>query len=103
MNRSTVRVAGRSQRPFPQIVENPPADRRAEGSTYPEVFSRFLAAVRDDLVGHQGALIEGAKASPLYRRDMDEDVLAAAVGLNEAIALRRVEPFHRTCSHAVIS
>lgn len=58
-------------------------DRRASGSTDPEVFRALLAAVRDDFVAHLVTLIERAKADPFDRRYMDEHILAVAVGLNE--------------------
>src|SRR5262249_29258103 len=42
---------------------------------------------------------ERVQAGTLDRGDMDEYVSAAALRLNESIALRRIEPFHGACSH----
>jgi hypothetical protein len=48
--------------------------------------------------------IEGTQARTFNRRDMNEDVLAsAAVRLNEAITLLRIEPLHRAARHRPIS
>ena len=68
-------------------------------STYPKVFGRFLPAVRRDLIAHLRALIQRAQTCSLDGRDMDEHVLAASVGLNESIPLRRIEPLHCTYCH----
>ena len=43
----------------------------------------FLAAVLDDLVAHFVAFTERAQACPLDCRDVHEDILAAALGLDE--------------------
>src|SRR6202044_2012102 len=44
-------------------------------------------------------LIEITEASALHRRDMHENVLAAVLGLDEAITFGRIEPFHGTRRH----
>ena len=44
-------------------------------------------------------LIETAEAGAFNRRDMNKDVLAAALRLDEAVTLLRIEPFHGTCRH----
>lgn len=55
-------------------------------------------AVRHDF--HLVALIERAQAHVLHRRDMDENILAAGVGVNEAKALLPVERLQGTkCRH----
>jgi hypothetical protein len=64
-----------------------------------QVLRRGLAADFSLLVAVLGALIERTEAGPLDRRDVDKDVLAAVVGLNEAVSLGRVEPFNGTDSH----
>src|ERR1700748_3298586 len=56
-------------------------------------------AVLFQLVGELLAFPDAAEARALNRRDMHENVRAAVVGLNEAIALRGVEPLHSTCRH----
>jgi len=40
-------------------------------------------------------------SGPLNCGNVDENVLAAAVGLNETEALRRIEPLNRARSHVV--
>ena len=60
-------------------------DRR-RGSIDPQVFRACFAAVRDDLIADFLSLVQMREASPFDRRDMDENVLATAIRLNEAIA-----------------
>src|SRR6516225_296709 len=43
--------------------------------------------------------METHEARALHRRDMNKDVLAAALGLDEDVTLGRIEPFHGTCRH----
>src|SRR5262249_49053167 len=57
-----------------------------------EIVRRLLAAVAD--VFDHLTLVERVQAGTLDRGDMDEYVSAAALRLNESIALRRIEPFH---------
>jgi len=45
------------------------------------------------------SLVETPEASALHCRDMNKDVLAAALRFDEAVPLGRIEPFHRTCRH----
>src|SRR5205085_8093084 len=47
------------------------------------------------------AFLEGLEAGHVDRREMREQVLAAVVGRDEAIALRVVEPLHGACCHAL--
>src|SRR5262249_367958 len=68
-------------------------------STRFEIVRRLLAAVADNLVIDDLTLVERSQAGALHRGDMDEHVSAAALRLNETIALRRVEPFHSAGSH----
>src|SRR5580704_2262739 len=69
-----------------------------------EILGRRLAAVTHDLVLHLLAFIERAQTSALHRGDVDEDIPAAAtLGLNEAVTLRRIEPFHCAfCHHGLL-
>ena len=60
---------------------------RPRRSTYPAIFGGFFPAVSRDFVAYVGALIQAAQTRSLDGRDMDEHVLAASVGLDEAIAL----------------
>jgi hypothetical protein len=58
------------------------------------------AAVSGQLIADLLTFIEAAKTSLLDSADVDENVLAAIVGLDEAEALLTVEPFHYAGSHA---
>ena len=64
-----------------------------------QIFGGRLATVAHFFVAHLGTLIEAAQSRFFDGRDVHEDILAAAVGLNESISLGRVEPFHSTCRH----
>src|ERR1019366_1633765 len=64
-----------------------------------QILRRFLALVRDDIERDLVALSQVAQARFLDRRDMDEHVLPAVVRLNEAVALRCVEPLYCTARH----
>src|SRR5215470_17096829 len=64
-----------------------------------EIIGGFLAAVADDFIFDRLALVEGAAACTFDRGDMDEYVLASGRGLNESVALRRIEPFHGARRH----
>jgi hypothetical protein len=75
------------------------SQRRRDASSDAQIFCRFLAAVGDDVVADLGALGERAEASVLNGRDVYEHVLAAAIRLDEAVALGGVKPFHWACSH----
>jgi len=63
-------------------------------STRFEIVRRLLAAVADHFIFDHLTLVEGAQVGPLDRGDTDEYISAAVLGLNETVALRRVEPFH---------
>lgn len=66
-----------------------------------QVFSAGLAAhaVGLGLERNLLTLVEGAKTSTFDGADMNEDVLPAIVGLNEAEALSRVEPLNCSSSY----
>src|SRR5688572_14436586 len=72
-------------------------------SHYFEFSGGFLAAVGDHFVFDLRAFIERAQAGLLDRRDVQKHVLAAAVRLDEAITLGRVEPLNSTSSHDILS
>jgi hypothetical protein len=65
-----------------------------------EVCSRLLAALHLNVVADLLAFLEALQPGALDGADMDEDVLAAAIRLNETEALLGVEPFDRACSHS---
>src|SRR5215212_8274159 len=62
-----------------------------------------VALVGLELVGDLLTLAQAHQARALHRRDVDEDILAAVVRLDEAVALRLVEPLHRTRFHGLSS
>ena len=64
-----------------------------------EVLRRFLAAIADDFVLNRLPLIKSAQAGPLDCGNMDKDVLAAALRLNKAVSLGRVESLYVTRGH----
>src|ERR1700692_2733657 len=84
-----------------------PTEGRAErptcGSLHLEVLRRGLPLVCNLFVLDLLALVEGRQTGPLYCRDMDENVLAAALRLNEPITFGRVEPLHDTGRHRTLS
>jgi hypothetical protein len=71
----------------------------AESALNLEIFCRGLAFIRDLFVFDDLSFIETAQAGPLDCRDVDENIFATALRLNEAVALLRIEPLHRTFSH----
>src|SRR5207248_2102070 len=60
------------------------------------------AAVCYDFERNLLPFVEGVHACTFDRADMDEDILAALVRLNEAEALLVVKPFHCSRSHGQI-
>src|SRR5690606_13771013 len=58
---------------------------------------RTLVAL--DFVGNLLVFVEAAQAGLFNGGDVHEHVLAAVVGLDEAVALGGVEPFHGAGSH----
>src|SRR5208282_2770499 len=72
------------------------------GSLHLEVLRRGLSLVCNLFVLDLLALVEGRQTGLLYRRDMDENVLAAALRLNEPITFGRVEPLHDTGRHGTL-
>src|SRR5215213_9936124 len=66
-----------------------------------QIRCRLFAAlpISLDIVCYLHALSEAAHARSLNSADMHEHVLAALVGLDKPVALRRVEPLYSTSSH----
>jgi hypothetical protein len=54
---------------MPWILPKPLADL-----LHPQIFRRFLAAVRDDIERHLGAIRQAVQAGLLDGRNMDENV-----------------------------
>jgi hypothetical protein len=65
-----------------------------------QIVRRFLTTITDNLIFDRLTFIERTKAGTFDSRDMDENVSAAVLGLNESIALRGVEPFDSASSHS---
>ena len=82
----------------PWSEQHGPSRSRLGGA---QIFSgRFAGpAVGDDVKADFLPLIEGAHAGAFNRADMNEDVIAAVGGLNEAEALLVVKPLHSSCVH----
>jgi hypothetical protein len=59
------------------------------------------AAILDDLVAHLLAFAQIAQAGALDGADMNENVRAAIIGLDEAEAFLTIEPFHGAGSHFI--
>ena len=57
-------------------------------------------AVCNDVEGDLLPLVEGAHACAFHRADMNEDILVAALGLNEAEAFLAVISFWYVCVQA---
>src|SRR5271166_7034027 len=71
----------------------PSLPQRFSDQAYPISLETLLAV--DHLDPHPLSRIKGVDATAAQRGDVDEHVLAAAVGRNEAVALFGREPFHR--------
>jgi hypothetical protein len=67
----------------------------------PKIVSRALAgsAILHDVVSDLLTIAERTHAGALYRGDMDENVRAAIIRLNEAEALGGVKPLYCTSVH----
>ncbi len=66
-----------------------------------QVGRRGLSAVSHDLVADLLSFVEGVLTCLLDRRDVDENIFSTIVRLDEAEALRRVEPFNSTSRHSL--
>ena len=62
-------------------------------------FRGFLPAVGNNLILNVLAFVERAQARPFHGRDMHEHIFAAALRLDKAITLGRVEPLYSASSH----
>src|SRR5260370_4980831 len=65
----------------------------------PQILRRSLPLVGHFLIAHLCTLTECAESSFFNRGDVHEHILAAVIGLNESIALCRVEPLHGSSCH----
>jgi hypothetical protein len=65
----------------------------------PEIFCRSLSLIRRFFVFDSLPFIERGQASPFDRRDVNEDVFAAALRLDETVPFSRIEPLHGTLRH----
>ena len=74
---------------------------RSDGA---QIFRRGLAglAIGNNIEGDFLPLIEATHPGALDRADMDEDILAAVIRLDEAKAFLAVEPLYRTLRHVTL-
>src|SRR5579885_2408468 len=79
------------------------ASARAAAELNLQVLGRGLAPIGDLFVFDGLSFIEGRQSGLLHCRDMNKHVLPPGRGLDESIALGRVEPLDRTFSHYVVS
>jgi hypothetical protein len=93
----------RERRPFvyPLIVTERRRDQRV--SDFLELIGGGLAGalVLGDLVAHLLVFAQIAQAGALDGADMNENIRAAIIGLDEAEALLTIEPFHDASSHFI--
>src|SRR5215831_14539243 len=82
---------------FSQIGRKVP---RATRSLNLEVLRGRLSAVLDEFVLNGLTFVQRAKSGAFDRRDVYEHILPAFLGLDEAIALRRIEPLYGALRHA---
>jgi hypothetical protein len=68
-----------------------------------QIFRRRLPLVWDFVIADLVAFPQVTQARLLDRGNMDENVLAAAVRLNKAVTLCRIEPLHCTHRHVKFS
>jgi hypothetical protein len=59
----------------------------------PEIFRRSLSSARHLLIFDSLPIIESREAGTLHRGDMNKDVFAATLRLDEPVALLSIEPF----------
>jgi hypothetical protein len=57
------------------------------------------AGIRNDIVAYLLAIVQIAKTGALHRADMNKDVRAAVIRLDEAVAFVRIEPLYCTSWH----
>src|SRR5690348_10020730 len=76
---------------------------RQDLAARPEVHRGRFPAVLLDLELDLLTFIERAQSGALDGGDVHEDIPASTCGLNETIALLRVEPLHRAARHCRIS
>jgi len=65
-----------------------------------EVLRGRLPAVLDEFELNGLTLVQRAKSGAFDRRDVHKHILPAFLGLDEAIALRRIEPLYGALRHA---
>jgi hypothetical protein len=93
----------RERRPFvyPPVATESSGDQGV--SDFLELIGGGLAAalVLRDLVAHLLAFAQITQAGALDRADMNENIRASRIGLDEAEALLTIEPFHGAGSHFI--
>src|SRR6478672_1363585 len=95
-------------RPRPRPTQRVRRGNRAQNKRRLSQLEVFRAGLAPHLVGLQFkrdllAFGEAGKPGTLDRRDMNEHILTAVGGGDEAKALLTVEPLHSTCRHLLFS
>src|SRR5271154_1819021 len=92
--------------PRPQTKRPPsrPDGRRCDRSGDLQIAGRRLAglAIRDEGIRDLLSLVETLYPGALDGADMHENILAAVIRLDEAKALRGVEPLHSSLRHETL-
>ncbi len=100
---SNTKKGRRERRPFvyQPVAAESNGDQRV--SDFLELIGGGLAGalVLGDLVTHLLAFAQITQAGALDRADMNENIRAAIIGLDEAEALLTIEPFHGAGSHVI--
>ncbi|OAI28069.1 hypothetical protein A1351_12335 [Methylosinus sp. R-45379] len=98
--RTSSKMGRREQRPIVDAAEN---RHSCVGSDFLELIGRGFAgaAVLGEFVAHLLAFAQIAQTGALDGANMNENIRAAFIGLDEAEALLTIEPFHRSGSHFV--
>jgi len=88
-----------SNRAAAAAVGGPDAVSDSSWLTDLQIVRRFLTAITNNLIFDCLTFIERMKAGTFHGGDIHEYISAAALALNESIALRKVEPIDNTFSH----
>ena len=95
-------MAARPEHPNTRLSEQESPDGRSGPDCFLDqlqIAGGFLAAILHDVEAHSLAFDQHSNAGALNRGDVNEHVLAAAIGLNEAETLLSIEPFDFTVRH----
>jgi hypothetical protein len=103
MEPGSLKKGRRERRPFVDKLVATNNRREHFASDFLELIGGGLAgaAILNDLVAHLLAFTQIAQARALDGADMNENIRAAVIGLDEAVALLSIKPFHGSSSHVV--